>query len=397
MFRLAHPTLTAALLVQSSVASQLFVSHLSGSVYSLTYESSNNGNGSLSIDYSTTECGNMPTWLDLESDVLYCFDESYGAGVVSSFDIKNSSFELRGQADTKGSDVHGCLYGGSNGSSFMATAQYSSSSITTYKLPLTSNTEALQQLNFTMDGEGADPARQDAPHPHSTFTDPTGKYMIVPDLGADLVRIFAIDASTGNLTACTPGEASAGDGPRHGAWWSPNSNSTNSTEGLMLYTVNELSNSISAWSVHYPASTDGCLSLEKAQTVSTVNSNSSSSSSLAVKAAEVHVRDNFLYAANRNDQTFGLHQDSMVTYNISLTGVLDFIETTNAHAWYPRTFAISEAGDLVAVGGQTSSNVAIIERNNSTGRLGGLLASIDIATPGEAGQEDGLSAVVWRR
>lgn len=270
----------------------------------------------------------------------------------------------------------------------------SSSSITTYKLPLTSSTEALQQVNFTMDGEGTDPSRQDAPHPHSTFTDPTGRYLIVPDLGADLVRIFAIDASTGKLTACTPGEAGAGDGPRHGAWWSPNSNST---EGLMLYTVNELSNSISAWSVHYPASAGGCLSLEKAQIVPTVDSNSSSSSSLAVKAAEVHVRDNFLYAANRNDQTFGLHQDSLVTYNISSTGVLDFVETTNAHSWYPRSFSISEEGDLIAVGGQTSSNVAIIERNNSTGRLGGLLASIDIATQGNAGQEDGLSAVIWKR
>ncbi|KAI7104249.1 hypothetical protein KC352_g37331 [Hortaea werneckii] len=276
----------------------------------------------------------------------------------------------------------------------MATAQYSSSSIITYKLPLTPNTEALQQLSFTMTGEGTDPSRQDAPHPHSTFTDPTGKYMIVPDLGADLVRIFAIDASTGNLKACTPGEAGAGDGPRHGAWWSPNANST---EGLMLYTVNKLSNSVSAWSVSYPASGDGCLSLEKTQTVPTVDSSSSSSSSLAVKAAEVHIRDNFLYAANRNDQTFGLHQDSLVTYNISSNGVLDFVEATNAHAWYPRTFSISEAGDLVAVGGQTSSNVAIIERNNTTGRLGGLLASIDIATPGQAGQEDGLSAVVWRR
>lgn len=123
MFSQAQSARTAALLVQSSVASQLFVSHFSGSIYSLTYESSNNVNGSLSIDYSTTGCGNMPTWLDSESDVLYCFDESYGAGVVSSFDIKNSSLEARGQADTQGNDVHGCLYGGPNGSSFMATAQ----------------------------------------------------------------------------------------------------------------------------------------------------------------------------------------------------------------------------------------------------------------------------------
>ncbi|KAK1068749.1 hypothetical protein LTR74_005407 [Friedmanniomyces endolithicus] len=393
MFNSASSALAAVLLARCVLGTNLFVSHYSGKVYTLTYQPSSNGkNGTLSIDNSVAGCGNMPSWLTLDhtSKSLYCFDESSNSGVVSSFDVTGATPKLTGQAKTSGGDVHEWLYGGSDGQGFLSTAEYGESSISTYKLPLTSSSKALQKDTFTMSGKGPVPSRQDAPHPHSTITDPTGQYLIVPDLGADLIRIFSIDSTTGKLTTCTPAKAGAGDGPRHGVWWSPNDATV---AGLMLYTVNELGNSVTGWQASYPHS--GCLSLTKTQTLSTYESGAPPSSTLPVKAAEVHVRGNFLYAANRNDQTFGSGQDSLVTYNISSAGVLDFVEATNAHAWYPRTFSVNQAGDMIAVGGQTSSNVAIIARNTVTGRLGSLLASIDVATPGTDGGEDGLSAVVW--
>jgi 6-phosphogluconolactonase (cycloisomerase 2 family) len=160
----------------------------------------------------------------------------------------------------------------------------------------------------------------------------------------------------------------------------------------MLYTVNELGNSVSSWTVSYPAS--GCLTLSKTQTLSTYAAGKSAPT--GSKAAEVHVFGNFLYAVNRNDKTFGTEEDSIVTYSIdSASGSITFVEATNAHAWYPRTFAINKAGTLVAIGGQTSSNVAIIQRDTTTGRLGSLVANLAVATPGTDGGEDGLSAVIW--
>lgn len=233
-------------------------------------------------------------------------------------------------------------------------------------------------------------ARQNAPHPHAAQLDPTGRYIIVPDLGADLIRIFSIDAETGSLTACEPGVADPGDGPRHGAWWSPD---PESTDGQRLYTVNELGNSVSAWTVSYPES--GCLALKKTQTLATYADGSSAAPN-GSKAAEVHVAGNFLYAANRADESFGPQNDSLVTYSIDpSSGDIAFVEATPAHAWFPRTFAINKAGTLVAVGGQTSSNVAIIARDPESGKLGELLANLPVATPGTPQQEDGLSAVVW--
>lgn len=243
-----------------------------------------------------------------------------------------------------------------------------------------------------MTAPGPNP-RQEASHPHASFPDPTGQYLLVPDLGADLIRIFSIDTASGELADCGAGQADPGDGPRHGAFWAPSS-AESPTDGLMLYTVNELGNSVSAWAVSYPEAS-GCLTLSKTQTLSTY-AEGTTAPPAGSKAAEVHVKGDFLYAANRADETFGPEQDSLATYTIDAgTGEIAWLEATNAHAWFPRTFQINAAGDLVAVGGQTSSTVAVIARDPETGRLGELVASVLVASPGTAGQEDGLSAVVW--
>jgi len=234
-------------------------------------------------------------------------------------------------------------------------------------------------------------SRQDVPHPHEILLDPTGKFILVPDLGADLIRIFSIDATSGQLTACGQGKADAGDGPRHGKFFST---SGNTSQPNVLYTLNELGNSVSYWTVKYPSGSGGCMTLSKLSTLSTYAPGTKGGPT--TKAAELRVAGNFLYAANRADQTFGSQQDSIATYKIDpSTGAISWLEAANAHAYYPRTFQINKAGTYVAVGGQTSSNVAILNRDPSTGKIGSLVASIQVATAGRAGEEDGLSAVIW--
>jgi 6-phosphogluconolactonase (cycloisomerase 2 family) len=264
------------------------------------------------------------------------------------------------------------------------------STVVTMKLPLSGSSSTIQRLKFTMTGRGTVPSRQNAPHPHSIFTDPSGKFLLSADLGADVIRIFSINTSTGMLTECPTAQAGAGDGPRHGAFWTAGGGDSALT---MLYTINELSSSVTSWKVTYPAS-GGCMTLAKKQTIS--NYGPGKTAPQMTKAAEIRVKGNFVYASNRNDQTFGQQKDSLATYSISpATGDITFVELTNAQAFFPRTFEINKMGDMVAVGGQTSSNVAIIARNTTTGRLGSLIATLNVGTPGSVNQEDGLSAVIW--
>lgn len=245
---------------------------------------------------------------------------------------------------------------------------------------------------------GPNERQKDGPHPHQTLLDPTGKFMLVPDLGADVIHIFAINSASGHLNACPDAQTGPGDGPRHGEWWSPKGN-TSSPDGLRLYTVNEIGNSISGWSVTYGAE---CLSLNKTQTISTFAGGKIpaatvyNGASFPPKAAELHIAGNSLYAANRNDKLFGNQTDSLATYSIDpATGAVSFVETTSAHAFYPRSFSINKAGTMIAVGGQTSSTISIIARDTATGKLGGLIASLQVGSPGTYTNEDGLSAVVW--
>ncbi|KAL2144215.1 hypothetical protein VTI28DRAFT_9426 [Corynascus sepedonium] len=391
MSPMAQKLFAAAALAPGALGANLLVSHFSGSLYSLSFTNSNSS-GQLSITSETDGCGVTPAWLQLYSDInkVYCFDESWmGSGSSAEYDVaEDGSLALTGNLQTTGNSVHGALYGGSDGKGFVATVEYTPSTLTTYKLPFPGG-EQIGLETFTMESQGPNP-RQDKPHPHEVHVDPTGKFIVVPDLGADLLRVFRINAETGELTACSEGQADPGDGPRHIVFWE-------NAEGLQkAYVLNELGNSVSAWDVEYPAADEasGCLAFNKTQTLSTYEEGTTPGPN--TKAAEIRIVGSFLYASNRADETFGEEQDSIATYTIDeQTGELAWLEAANSYSYYPRTFQFNTDGTLVAVGGQTSSNVAIIARDPETGKLGKLVANLQVGRKGRAGQEDGLSAVVW--
>lgn len=104
--------------------------------------------------------------------------------------------------------------------------------------------ELLEAFTFKLTAPGADPSRQDAPHPHEALLDPTGSFIVVPDLGADLVRIFKIDATTSRITESTPLVTPAGAGPRHGAF-------LKTGENTYFFLVGELDNNVRSYKVTY--------------------------------------------------------------------------------------------------------------------------------------------------
>lgn len=111
----------------------------------------------------------------------------------------------------------------------------------------------VQNYTFTLDEPGPNPGRQDAPHPHQAVLDPTGSFILVPDLGADLVRIFAVGDDV-SVDMLEPLAVEPGSGPRHVVFVEGNG------EGTVMYLVSELSNTISGYEVSYP---EGEISLEE--------------------------------------------------------------------------------------------------------------------------------------
>ena len=259
-----------------------------------------------------------------------------------------------------------------------------SSKVSTFALPLTQLSEPQQVFNFTMAQKGPNAARQDAPHPHEVVLGPNGDYLYAPDLGADLIRIWAVNKTNGILTACPDAKVPGGTGPRHAAF-----NQLQSR--MVVYVANELGNTISVFKV--TSTNGGCPTLQPLEIISPFPNNATAPS--GTKVAEVHVFGNHLYSANRVDKSFS-GNDSMATFTIDAgTGQVDFVDLHNAWGTYPRTFSINKAGTLLAVGDQTTANVAILAIGSNGELSSKPVANLRLGKVGHPENEDGLSSVVW--
>lgn len=89
-------------------------------------------------------------------------------------------------------------------------------------------------------------------------------------------------------------------------------------------------------------------------------------------------QENTMLVSNRNDASFGAQNDSMASYSLAPDGLFTFQGLTPAYGSFPRQFSVNAAGDLVAVGLQYTSTVAIIRRDVATGLLGPKVAQIDV-------------------
>ncbi|KFY26707.1 hypothetical protein V493_03921 [Pseudogymnoascus sp. VKM F-4281 (FW-2241)] len=361
----------------------LYATHYSGtlSVLSLT-------DSSLTVVSSEENCGPGPSWVTFDSanQVLYCVDELNAGGSLNAFDTDaEGALTATASAKLLGNPVHSTLYGGEDGISFQAFAHYGSSLISTIALPITDESQTLQSFKYEMDGPGPNPGRQEAPHPHMAALDPSGGFIIVPDLGADILRVYSVDKPTGFLTSCANVTATPGSGPRHVAFWE-------GADSTMMYLANELSNDVSVYSVAYPTVDGECLGLVSIQTEKTYPEDQEVKD--GQKIGEVRVSGNTVTVSNRADESFGANNDSLAVFTIDESGAVSTPVMSPTYGSYPRTMQINAAGDLVAIGNQNSGTVVIVSRDPTTGALGDEVASVSVGPEGYDGV-GGLSSVAW--
>ncbi|KAK4561323.1 hypothetical protein LTR86_004640 [Recurvomyces mirabilis] len=367
----------------------LFASHYSGQVYTLNLTNSSS-HYSLAVSSVVTACGGLPSWLtyDATAKNVYCSDETMsGTGSISSFSANgNDALTVTGKTNAPIGGVANVLYGGATGNGYVAIAHYQSSRVSTFRLPITSSSQPQQVFTFTMNGHGPNYGRQDAPHPHQVVVSPNGQFLVSPDLGADQIRVWSINQSNGNLTACPSYVVPGGTGPRHATF-----DTVSNGSRAVMYVANELANSISVTRVTFPSS--GCPTFQPLEYVNPFPNNKTAPS--GSKVAEVHVSGTHLYSTTRVDKTFS-GNDSVATWTIDQTsGMLTFVDLHDSWGTYPRTFSINKAGTLLAVGDQTTANVAILAINATGGLSNNPVAYLRLGSAGHPENEDGLSSVVW--
>jgi len=388
-------TLTTATLAVATSATKLYVSSYTGNITTLDLQHSN-GTYSLAHVDTVGGCGANASWLqfDPKHENLYCLDEGIvvANGSLNSYKVDASgALKPNNHLVTPLAPVNSAIYISPNGTQLMAVAHYAWA-LTTYALdPITGQFFNLQHFNFTAK-PGPKP-QQAAPHPHQVRLDPTGKYFLVPDLGADIVRVFYIDPVALTLTERPSIPMIPGSGPRHGVFHA--SKKTNTT---YYYLVTEIGNTFTGYKVTYLPSNGG-VTLTPITNSSTYGPAPNATFAFNA-AAEVAIYGDTLTVSNRNATAFTIANpdpknttqvpsDTLATFKISpADGTIMFEALSPAGGSFPRMFSLNKEGSLAAVGLQNSGRVVVYHRCRETGKLGDKVLA-DFEGLG------GVSSVVW--
>lgn len=214
----------------------------------------------------------------------------------------------------------------------------------------------LQDWTYRLPKPGVVKDRQDAAHPHQTLFDPSGNFILVPDLGADMIRTFRVDGS--NVQEHSQIRTVPGTGPRHGAF-------VHAAGSLRYLLVGELSNTVTVFTVSYSVGGDS-IDLVEDQTISTLPK---SHPRLSSTAAEIVIKDSFVYVSNRGDSVF-YGSDSIALYRICCNGMLELCGFYESGVRIPRHISIDPSGEWLVATGQGSRDVKVFRRNRATGGIG---------------------------
>jgi 6-phosphogluconolactonase len=211
-------------------------------------------------------------------------------------------------------------------------------------------------------GKSSNRARQEAPHPHDIRPDPTGTWVLGPDLGTDKVHVWKWDGAAGKLVpnAELPfAQVASGAGPRHFSFH---------PSGKYAYVINELDSSITVFAVDGERGT-----LQSRQTVPTLPSDFTGNSSCAEIA--VHPTGRWVYGSNRG-------HDSLVIYAINQdTGKLSLVGWESTGGMVPRNFAIDPSGQLLLAANQNSDTIVPFRIDQASGKLTQTGAITNTPTP----------------
>jgi 6-phosphogluconolactonase len=196
-------------------------------------------------------------------------------------------------------------------------------------------------------GKGPVPRRQDQPVAHCVAVDPTHKYVLLADLGADQVFIYRLDPSAHSLSLAGSETVTPGSGPRHMVF---------DPQGKRLYLVSELNSQLDVF--NWDAKEGRLHALQTLQ----VDANDPTTSA----AAEITVsRDGrFVYVSLRGNQ------NSIVAYAIDRhSGALKEIQRVSSGGKSPRSFGIDPTGRWLLVTNDGSGTVTVLKIDQASGLL----------------------------
>jgi len=207
---------------------------------------------------------------------------------------------------------------------------------------------------------GPNPRRQDKPHAHMAGFDPSGRWVLVCDLGMDLTFVYAVDAAKGKLTRNElAGQSPPGAGPRHLAFH---------PSGRFVHVINELASSITTFAFDASAG-----ALTPVQTISTLPAGFAGESIAA--EVVVHPSGRIVYGSNRG-------HDSLAIFRCDpATGLLTALGHESTRGQHPRHFDLDPSARFLYVANQDSDNVVVFRVDGETGALTATGHEVKVGSP----------------
>jgi len=214
---------------------------------------------------------------------------------------------------------------------------------------------------FQYSGEGPNKDRQKGPHAHRVTVSPDNRFLLVNDLGLDVIHIYRLDAGTAKLTLSEPAvwRSSPGAGPR-ALRFHP--------KGRFAYCIAEMTSSVVVLRWEAKAGV-----LETLQEVAMRPPEFQGTTGGADIVIDREAR--FAYAADRFD-------DIIVTFAISPeNGRLTLLKRTPCGGKVPRHLTLDPSGRWLLVANQESDNIAVLGRDVRTGELTEIGNSFPLSRP----------------
>ncbi len=267
-------------------------------------------------------------------------------GTVSSFSFDKKSMKMQeiSKVSSKGGgpthiaiDHTGrCVFAANYGGGSVASFQVNSNG---------QLSEAVSFFQYSADEE----KHERKPHAHRVTVSPDNRFLLVNDLGLDVIHIYRLDASTAKLTPHDPPlwHAKTGYGPRALQFH---------TNGRVAYCVNELKPTVNV--LGWDAERGVLTTLQDISLVPEGYNGNAAPSEIAFDR-----KMSFSYVASRLD-------DFMATFAVSPTdGKLTMIVKTPCGGKRPRHLALDPTDRWLLIANQDTDSIAVFARDSKTGKL----------------------------
>jgi 6-phosphogluconolactonase len=314
----------------------------------------------------SVSAGLNPSFLTIRPDgnTLYAVNEvdtykGSPTGAVTAFAIARGTGALTRLNEQSSGGAAPCFISTDRGGRVALVANYDGGSVAL--LPIQADGSLAPPAQVVQhQGKGPVPERQATPHAHCIIADPSNRFALASDLGADRVFLYRLDVAANALSHVEGGDAvmRPGAGPRHLAFH---------PSRPLVFVVNEIDGSVA--SLRFDAERGALSQIDVRSTLPAGWTGSNDS-------ADIHVAPSgrTLYASNRGP-------NSIAVFSVAESGALSLDQSISTEGDWPRNFTIDPSGGWLLVANQRSNSIVVFSRDQATGRLTRTQQRIELPSP----------------